>query len=264
MARLTDGLRCDGCQEIRWTGERQRQRERGLCRSCRRRGKQPIRDGCRNCGRPLLRRGRRYHRDGLCGVCRGNRSRWGLVHAGAGLMSARALGAQMAWGTRRAVYGEAGCTAIGRARRIAALRAWNAGHGGNPNRQKAVCKHGHPFTPENTYAHHNRFGSLIRSCRLCLHRRSCEWRWRRRQQSRSRPLWADLPTGRVNIAIHDAWFRREYGRRWQRLLAAHPDHGGTHMRFIREKRALDAFVDEQRQWYAPFGLEPPTRQQQAA
>jgi hypothetical protein len=43
------------------------------------------------------------------------------------------------------------------------------------HRARTHCKHGHPFTPENT-----RLGRNGRKCRKCVARRSREWRQRKR------------------------------------------------------------------------------------
>jgi len=59
----------------------------------------------------------------------------------------------------------------GHARRAAALEHHH-------NAGKARCKHGHPFTPENTYYRPN--GE--RRCRTCLHAAWHRWKAERRQQ----------------------------------------------------------------------------------
>ena len=49
------------------------------------------------------------------------------------------------------------------------------------NRARTHCKHGHPFTPENTY-----LGSDGRRCRRCFARRMREWRARKRNAGPSK------------------------------------------------------------------------------
>lgn len=73
-----------------------------------------------------------------------------------------------------------------------------------------------------------------------------------------RPDWIVVQGVRISIAAHDAAYRR----RWQALkaaqIAAHPDSpGGGHKRSVMAQRRFGAWLAQERQWYATFGMDPP-------
>lgn len=75
--------------------------------------------------------------------------------------------------------------------------------------------------------------------------------------SADRPAFVRHKGVMVVISVHDAYFRDENQRRRALLVDAHPDKGGTAVRFIREKKRYDAWLAEEAKWYAEYGLEPP-------
>lgn len=163
------------------------------------------------------------------------------------------------------------------------------------------CKHGHAFTPENTYWFHNRKrGWQIRMCRACNARRNGAVRSSRYEstalvpagmsahsvrsvlaamttrerygrasgnrdmtaahaarRARMRPRRVHVAKGRVFVDAHDDYYRRQRARLRRALIAAHPDKGGAHVRFINAQKALARFVECEREWYGQLGLQPP-------
>lgn len=73
--------------------------------------------------------------------------------------------------------------------------------------------------------------------------------------------------GFVDRAVHDAFCITEHAHLRGVMIAAHPDKGGTSRRFIVARKALLAFEDAERRWYAQYGLTVPAcleRKQRAA
>lgn len=50
------------------------------------------------------------------------------------------------------------------------------------NARKTHCKHGHPFTPQNTYVWERRNGGVHRACRICLSAVSNRWQKAKRAE----------------------------------------------------------------------------------
>lgn len=155
-------------------------------------------------------------------------------------------------------YGPTGRSADG----LAAARACARIHFGARHarlRQMTACKRGHPFTPENTY----RDAKGCRACRTCV-------RAAKRRYRTGRPDWIERDGGvRISIAAHDRFYRLRHQQLRARMIAAHPDKGGTSAKFIAARKALARFDGEETAWYADVHLTPPqsrrgSRQQAAA
>lgn len=63
----------------------------------------------------------------------------------------------------------------------------------------------------------------------------------------------------VCISAHDTWYLAERARLRTAALANHYDHGARKRDNYRTAEAFDRFKREQLDWYADFGLLPPTR-----
>ena len=66
--------------------------------------------------------------------------------------------------------------------------------------------------------------------------------------------------GWVYIGVHDAEYRRIYGEWRQRLAGSHTDRTGKrdHRKFVAIARERDLWLLSEREWYAEYGLEPPS------
>jgi hypothetical protein len=122
----------------------------------------------------------------------------GVIRAGdsRAAAAARAMNAR-----RREQWGPSLCSPAG----VAAKRAANARQARRP--RVTQCKHGHRYSDSNTYR--NTQGK--RCCRAC------------RTLRRHRARWAALQA-------------RTRARLKAKMLAAHPDRGGTSARFIRARQ----------------------------
>jgi hypothetical protein len=131
------------------------------------------------------------------------------------------------WQTRRQRYGAAGR----RADRM------------NPKPVLSeYCGYGHRYTPETTYL--DKRGQ--RQCKTC---------WTRRQHAKSMTV---TPGGvRVDLAVHDAYFRAERARLKRALAAAHPDKGGARTTFDTALKAYRRFMAQERVWYAAVRVAMP-------
>lgn len=163
------------------------------------------------------------------------------VRAGLTLRQIQAL---KAWATKRVRYGDSGRSEAGRVRHQVALQACFAA-GNHNNARKTHCKRGHLYTPANTYRDHKG----ARNCVTC--------------RRIGRPAWVEQDGCRISITAHDRYYRREYMRLREEMIAAHPDKSRrrTSAAFIAARRRLEQFLDAERQWYALCDLKPPTRRQ---
>lgn len=72
-----------------------------------------------------------------------------------------------------------------------------------------------------------------------------------------RPAVVPWQGGRVFVSVHDAEHLRQRAA-WKKALAeAHPDAGGTSLRFDRVRRQRERWEAAEREWYAQYGLVPP-------
>lgn len=72
-----------------------------------------------------------------------------------------------------------------------------------------------------------------------------------------RPAIVPWQGGRVFVSVHDAEHLRQRAA-WKKALAeAHPDAGGTTLRFDRVRRQRERWEAAEREWYAQYGLVPP-------
>lgn len=148
--------------------------------------------------------------------------------------------------TKRERYGPRLMSERGHRARVRALRAAFSA-GGHNNGRKTHCKHGHLFDAANTY----RTADGRRHCRLCV---------KRRQGATVRPTYVFDGGARINVTVHDRWYRKAWRHRQRQRIAAHPDTGGTARAFRCATEALQQFEQIEGAWYARFGLAPPARQ----
>jgi hypothetical protein len=159
-----------------------------------------------------------------------------LIPAGETTMNVRA---RKAWATKRERYGPSG-TSPELSRRLAeALRQqpwhWERAH-------QTLCQRGHVIL--------GRAPDGRRYCTECI-------KLRRRG---GRPEWVQHGEVRISIAAHDAYYLRTLSILRHRMLAAHPDKGGTTKRFIDARKRHDVFIQSEAMWYRGHGLKPPGRQ----
>jgi hypothetical protein len=76
---------------------------------------------------------------------------------------------------------------------------------------------------------------------------------------RDRPAIVPSPDGRgrVYISVHDAEYLRQKSEWRRKLFEAHPDHGGSDLRFHRTRRQQKAWEQSEADWYAQYRLTPP-------
>ena len=72
-----------------------------------------------------------------------------------------------------------------------AIQKGRLNRGGEQNRRKTSCVHGHPFTPENTL-HTFPNGRRVRSCKTCRATRSSQAYERLKEKQRTRALQVQL------------------------------------------------------------------------
>lgn len=96
------------------------------------------------------------------------------------------------------------------------------------NASKTNCKHGHPFTPENTYVSTTRYGTTVRACRACAIAWGKAQGVRRRQHQRG-----TRPTCRHGHALTPENIVPQHPER-RRCLTCHRERDA---RQHREKRA---------------------------
>jgi len=148
--------------------------------------------------------------------------------------------AQRAWVTRRERYGSSGYTPDGLAGMVERTRRRFRLHG-HHHANKTHCKRGHAFTRENTRVYHGR-----RYCRAC-----------ERLRHAGRPAWCVAAGVRISILAHDRFYRKETARLRRSMCDAHPDRGGTAQLFTAARKRLQAFLENERAWYAVLELKPP-------
>lgn len=160
--------------------------------------------------------------------------------------SFRSLRMRQVWIARRERFGPNGLSPEGRAKSAAALRRRLAEHG-HPMAKKTHCVHGHRYEPGTVYI--NARGA--RECRVC----------------RRRPLFVMGQEGvRVDIRVHDAWYRLMARQLRRRMIAAHPDktRRASSVQFQQARRAWERFLAKEAGWYASFHLRPPVVQYRGA
>lgn len=62
----------------------------------------------------------------------------------------------------------------------------------------------------------------------------------------------------VYVSVHDAWHLKERQRRKARIIASHPDSGGTRQKFLTAMEHWRGFVAEETLWYQTHDLTPPS------
>lgn len=72
-----------------------------------------------------------------------------------------------------------------------------------------------------------------------------------------RPAIVPWQGGRVFVSVHDAEHLRQRAAWKRELAAAHPDAGGSNLRFDRVRRQRERWDESERAWYAQYGLVPP-------
>jgi hypothetical protein len=72
-----------------------------------------------------------------------------------------------------------------------------------------------------------------------------------------RPAVLHVDGGTIYLHIHDAEYMRLRSHYRARLLATHPDHGGTRAQFQSILRARQSWQAREVLWYARLGLLPP-------
>lgn len=117
----------------------------------------------------------------------------------------REHGATIQWATRRETFGPSGMRDEVVAKRAKQMRAIN-----QRKRQLRTCRRGHRWTVENTVTYPSKPG--VRYCRACQQVREGRRRW---VASVERPRLASLK---------------------QAMLDAHPDRGGTSLKFMDARR----------------------------
>lgn len=77
----------------------------------------------------------------------------------------------------------------------------------------------------------------------------------------ARPVYVRDSNGwSVNVAVHDAFYQETARDLRVKRNAAHPDAGGSHRLFLAAQARLEAFVEKEIKWYAPYGLLTPDGQ----
>lgn len=189
-------------------------------------------DGSRSCRQCQARRSSKYYE--------GKRPADDVAIAA---VTGASLKLQRIWATRRRHFGDSGMSArsLSHIRRIASRSA-------QKKRSKTHCRRGHKLSGANLYINP---GTQYRQCRTCI-----ALRWRQR------PGFVQEGTVRISVVAHDAFYRREYHRLRDAMIAAHPDkHPGRKVStgpFIRARQALKDFIATEREWYARYYLKVPT------
>lgn len=201
-------------------------------------------------GRLLKPRGTWYL---ACRACFNLRRRaWRAARKPAGLIEPGLTSHQAAYrrvvATKLAKYGSTQMSPAGRERqregaRGALSQVWAR------KRAQTHCKHGHEFNEKNT----RYTGRGHRQCRPC----AVAAQRRRRIRRQPRPTHVEVHGVRISILAHDQFFLAEHAHLRRKMMAAHPDMGGSSRAFITARAALQRFVSDERQWYAPYNLQPP-------
>jgi hypothetical protein len=110
------------------------------------------------------------------------------------------------------------------------------------NRLSHCRKLGHPMVGHNVI--NRKDGSRI--CRACQDIRE-----------HGRPEWVEVKGSRISIKAHDAFAMTMYQSLRSAMIAAHPDAGGTHSRFLKARTKINQFVEREQEWYATVHLPVP-------